>query len=102
VKSTLHTKVPSILSKDKHVLKVNKPTSGKPTKLNGLLKINQLPLIKQKFLKKLKKTEHWLKPLLLMPHLLLQLHQWAKLGKPSLSNKRLPPSKRTDLVIKIQ
>jgi hypothetical protein len=96
VKSTLHTKVPSILFKDKHVLKVNKPTSGKLTKLNGPLKINQLPLIKQKFLKKLKKTVHWLK------QVLTQLHQWAKLGKPSPSNKRLPPSKRTDLVIKIQ
>jgi hypothetical protein len=61
VKSTRHTKVPSILSKDKHVLKVNKPTSGRPTKTNGPQRIQQLPLIRQNFLKMLKKPEHWLK-----------------------------------------
>ena len=53
VKSTLHMKVPSILSKIKTVLKVNKPASGRPTKTDGPQRILQLLLIKQNFLKML-------------------------------------------------
>jgi len=59
--STLHTKVPSILSKDKLAWKIDQPPSGLPTKRNGKKKEMHLPLSMQQLQPISQLTQHLLK-----------------------------------------
>jgi len=56
--STRNTKVPSLLSKDKHIKKLYQPTTGQPTKLNGPLKLKKLRNTKLEFKPNSKLTLH--------------------------------------------
>ena len=49
IQSTIHTKVPKILSKGKQLVNNTQPTSGRPTKRNGKKKEPHLPLNMEQF-----------------------------------------------------
>jgi len=57
-KSTLHTKLPSILSNNKQMWKNEEPTTFRTTNRNGKKKENNLPLSMQEFKKNKKLTLH--------------------------------------------